>query len=104
MKATKPLRYLTPLVMAGGAAAILLAPVAAADETPAPAPLPACANVGGDQFAGPSTTECSTPGNVQLNSSPAIEDQNYLYPWNDEFFGPALAIGGWGGWGGGGRR
>jgi len=104
MKATKPLRYLTPLAVTAGAVAILLAPVAAADETAAPSPLPNCANVGGDQFAGPNTTECATPGNVLLNSSPAIEDQNYLYPWNDEFFGPALAIGGWGGWGGGGRR
>ncbi len=104
MKATNALRYLTPLVVAAGAAAILVAPVAAADETAAPAPapsLPACANVGGDQFAGGTTTECATPGNVQLNASPPIEDQNYLYPWNDEFFGPALMVGGWGG---GGRR
>jgi hypothetical protein len=88
----KALHYVAPLVVAAGAAAIL-APVAAADTTPAPAPLPQCANVGGEQFAGPTTTECETPGNVQLNSSPAIEDQNYLYPWNDDFFGPALIIG-----------
>lgn len=88
-----PLRYLAPLVAAAGATAILLAPGASADETIAPAPVPTCANVGGEQFAGPTTRECTTPGNVQLNSSPAIEDQNYLYPWNDDFFGPALVIG-----------
>ena len=87
------MKYFAPLLVAAGATAILMAPVAAADETAAPSPLPSCANVGGNQFAGPSTTECTTPGNVQLNSSPAIEDQNYLYPWNDDFFGPALVIG-----------
>ncbi|MCV7227704.1 hypothetical protein [Mycolicibacterium komossense] len=96
MKATKTLRHLTPLVVATGAAAILMAPIASADETAAPAPapsLPTCTNVGGDQFAGPSTTECATPGNVQLNSSPPLENQNFLYPWNDDIFGPALVIG-----------
>ena len=46
---------------------------------------------------GAGTTECATPGNVQLNATPP--DPTYLYPWDDEFYGPALIIGG-----GGGRR
>jgi hypothetical protein len=47
---------------------------------------------------GAGTTECATPGNVQLNATPPEPD--YPYPWDDEFWGPALIIGG----GGGGRR
>jgi hypothetical protein len=39
-------------------------------------------------------TECSTPGNIQLNASPEMPD--YPYPWDDEFYGPALLIGGFG--------
>jgi len=48
---------------------------------------------------GAGTTECATPGNVQINATPA--EPAYVYPWDDEFYGPALIIGGSGG---GGRR
>jgi hypothetical protein len=55
---------------------------------------------------GGSTTECSTPGNVQINATPS--EPTYVYPWDDEFYGPALIIapggGGGGGHGGGGRE
>lgn len=87
------LRYVTPLmVAAGAAAAILSAPAAIADTT-----LPSCTDVGGPTAMGAGTTECTSPGNVQLNATPP--EPTYMYPWDDEFYGPALIIGG-----GGGRR
>ena len=64
------LRYLIPLIGAAGAAAMFLAaPIASAQPEP---PLPTCINVGGDAVSGGSTTECATPGNVQLNATPPI--------------------------------
>jgi hypothetical protein len=39
-------------------------------------------------------TDCSTPGNVQINAAPDMPD--YPYPWDDEFYGSALLIGGYG--------
>jgi hypothetical protein len=93
------LRYLTPLIAAAGAAAAFgAAPAAIADTT-----LPACTDTGGAQALGGSTTECETPGNVQINATPA--EPTYVYPWDDEFYGSALVIGGFGGGGhGGGGR
>ena len=98
-----PLRYVTPVLAAAGAAsAILAAPTAAADPTDPT--LPSCTSVGGDEAVGTATTECATPGNVQLNATPPAPV--YPYPWDDEFYGPALIIGGgnWHGGGGGGHR
>ena len=81
--------------------AAVVAPTA--DAQPAPA-LPQCTDTGGAEALGGSTTECATPGNVQINATPAETD--YLYPWDDEFYGPALVMGGFngphGGGGGGG--
>ena len=92
----RTVRKITPLIAAAGAAtAIVAAPAAIADTT-----LPSCTDTGGAQALGGSTTECETPGNVQINATPA--EPTYLYPWDDEFYGPALIIGG-GGHGGGGR-
>ena len=91
------LRYLTPLIAAAcAAAAILAAPTAAAQPEP---PLPSCTTVGGDEATGGATTECATPGNVQLNVTPP--EPVYPYPWDDEFYGSALIIGGGHGGGGG---
>ena len=65
--------YLTAMLAAAGAtAAIALAPAAAADE-------PSCTDVG-------STTQCSTPGNVQINASPSV-DTDFTLPYWDEVFG-----------------
>ena len=92
------LRTFTPLIVAAGAvAAILSAPAALADPSDS-STLPSCTSVGGVTDMGAGTTECATPGNVQLNATPPEPD--YPYPWDDEFWGPALIIGG----GGGGRR
>ena len=58
------LRYFPPLVMAAAAAAIGLAPVAAAAPTPTQQ---TCTNLGN------STTQCQMPGNVQINDSPPVQ-------------------------------
>jgi hypothetical protein len=85
------LRYITPvLAVAGAAAAMLAAPTAGAEQD-----LPSCTSVGGDETVGTATTECATPGNVQINAT--APDPVYPYPWDDEFYGPALIIGGGGG-------
>lgn len=93
-----------PLIASAGAAALLLAPLASADPS-ADSNLPACTTTGdGSTYTGTTTTECATPGNVQINAT-VPSDPTYLYPWDDEFYGPALIIGG-GGYGphGGGVR
>jgi hypothetical protein len=94
------LRYFSPLLAAAGAAAaIVTAPAAVAQ--PGDSTLPSCTDTGGAEALGGSTTECTTPGNVQINATPA--EPTYVYPWDDEFYGPALIIGGGGGGGHGGR-
>lgn len=61
------LRYL----LAGGAVAAMLgAPAAAAQPT--------CTNTGG-------ATECTSPGNVQINDTPSV--QEFTLPYWDEAFG-----------------
>jgi len=103
------LRFITPLfAAAGAAAAILAAPAASAQPAPAPAPipgqeqpqqqqeqrpaqasgLPQCVNEGGSAAMGGSATECATPGNVQINDTPA--QQEYVGPWGDMFGGDGL--------------
>jgi hypothetical protein len=94
-------RFLTPLIAAAGvAAAILFAPAAVAQPGDS-STLPSCVDTGGAEALGGSTTECTTPGNVQINATPA--EPTYAYPWDDEFYGSALIIGpGEGPHGGGG--
>jgi hypothetical protein len=73
----RPVRYFTPLIVAvpGDSSTQL-----------------SCTDTGG------STTECTTPGDVQIDATPS--EPTYLYPWDDESYGPALIIGGGGGHGG----
>ena len=78
------LRFLAPVIAAGGvAAALAAAPLAGAQPAaPSPAPnptLPQCVDTGGAQAIGGSTTECATPGNVSINSTPA--QQEFVGPW-----------------------
>ena len=82
------LLYFTPLI---AAAAILTSPAAVADPSDT-STLPSCTSVGGVTDMGAGTTECATPGNVQLNATPPEPD--YVYPWDDEFYGSALIMGG----------
>ena len=85
-------RTFTPLIIAAGAAAAIFStPVALADPSDS-SELPSCTDVGGPTAMGAGTTECATPGNVQLDATPPEPD--YVYPWDDEFYGPALIIGG----------
>jgi hypothetical protein len=80
------LRYLTPMLFAGGAvAAILTAPMAGAQQAPG---LPQCVNTGGAEAIGGSNTECSTPGNVQIDSTPA--EPEFTGPWGDMWGEPGL--------------
>ncbi len=73
------LRYLTPLAAAAGVAvAILAAPAAFADARHR---LPQCVDTGGAEAIGGSTTECATPGNVQINATPA--EPEFDGPWGD---------------------
>ncbi|MBY0290436.1 MAG: hypothetical protein K2X52_25310 [Mycobacteriaceae bacterium] len=98
------LRIFTPLAAAAGAAiAIVVAPAASAQPAPEPAPAPApaqeqrpqassllpqCVNEGGSAALGGSSTECATPGNVQINDTPA--QQEYVGPWGDMWGEPGL--------------
>jgi hypothetical protein len=91
-------RYFTPLIVAAGTAAAIVSAPAAVAQPDDSSTLPSCTDVGGATDMGAGTTECATPGNVQLNATPP--EPVYPYPWDDEFYGSALLIGG----GGGGRR
>ena len=86
-------RYLIGLIAsAGAAAAVVVAPVASADPSDEVSNLPTCTTTDdGSTYTGTTATECATPGNVQITA--AAPDPVYLYPWNDEFYGPALIIG-----------
>jgi hypothetical protein len=104
------MRYLIGLIAStGAAAAVVVAPIASADPNEV-SNEPACTTAGGGGTTGTGLTTCQTPGNVQI-SAEAPDVPTYLYPWNDEFYGPALIIGddgprggGGGGGGGGGHR
>ena len=91
------IRGLTTLFAGLCVGAALTAPMAGAQTGSG---LPQCTDTGGADALGGSTTECATPGNVQINATPAEPD--YLYPWDDEFYGPALVMGGFNGYHGGG--
>ncbi len=69
------MRYVTPVLLAGAAAtAILMAPAASAEP---------CQVTGqGGGYEGGSTTVCSSPGNVQIDSRPSV----YAQPWYGETY------------------
>jgi len=88
-------RYLIGLIAsAGAAAAVVVAPAAAADPTEV-SNQPACTSTGQVGETGTSTTECQTPGNVEISAA-APDVPTWSYPWDDDFYGPALVIGGGG--------
>ena len=96
-------RHLIPLIASAGAA-LLFAPLASADPSDEVSNLPTCTTTGdGGTYTGTTTTECDSPGNVQINA--AAPEPDYPYPWDDEFYGPALIMGpNVGPHGGGGHR
>ncbi|WP_197373066.1 hypothetical protein [Mycolicibacterium baixiangningiae] len=74
---------LAPVALAVGiGAAVLMAPSASAQ--------PNCVTTGETGIGG-TTTQCSSPGNTQIVTSPG--QTNFLYPWNDYYYGPALVMG-----------
>jgi len=83
-------------LLAGGigtAAALLGAPIAAADEDGGGGPsnplLPGCETTGGSAVIGGQTTDCASPGNSQITATP--NDLGSIASEADE---------GWGGFGG----
>lgn len=101
-------RHLVTLLAAGGiglATATLTAAGAAAEPGQQ-----SCQTTPGGTYTGTGETECQSPGNVQIDATAPAPV--YPYPWDDEFYGSALIIGGpWGphgggtaGGGGGGHR
>jgi hypothetical protein len=96
------LRYFAPIIASAAAFAALAAtPIAGAQTNPS---LPQCIGTGGAAVEGQTTTECSSPGNVEINSTPMEAEDPY--PYDDAFYGPTLIFGGGGvgphGGGGGG--
>jgi hypothetical protein len=82
----RTLLNLTPLAVAAGAvAAILAAPAAVAEPEPT---LPDCVDTGGAEAIGGSTTECATPGNVSIDATPAQPE--FVGPWGDMWGGEGL--------------
>lgn len=72
---------LAGLLLTGGAAvAIAAAPLAAADPG-----LPQCVETGGSSTEGGQTTECATPGNVEIDSTPPQPSYG-MFPWDDDYF------------------
>jgi hypothetical protein len=86
--------YSTPLMVAAGAAAAMFYAPVAVGQPDDDSTLPACTDAGGIDAMGGSTTECSSPGNVQIDATPPAS--TYMNPWDDEFYGPALILGGGG--------
>ena len=70
-------------VAATGALTVVLSPAAVADTTLIAPTVPSCVDTGGSAVLGGQTTECATPGNVQLDSTPQV------YPGEDadQFWG-----------------
>jgi hypothetical protein len=83
------LRYPTTLL---AAAAVMAAPLVPAASAQTDSTLPQCVGTGPSDDEGGSATECSSPGNVQIVDTPA--QTQFLYPWADDYYGPALMIGG----------
>jgi len=69
------------LAAAGAAAAIAGAPIAGAQDQ-----LPKCEDLGGASALGETSTECATPGNVQVVDTPTDIAQE---DWGD-MWGPGL--------------
>lgn len=73
---------LAGLLLAGGVSlALATGPTAAAD----PSLLPQCVNTGGSAALGGSDTECETPGNAEIDATPAMPQVEG--PWGDMWGG-----------------
>jgi hypothetical protein len=82
------IRYFAPLMAAAATAAIFTAPAALADSTTT-----SC-----NYLNGALDTQCSSPGNTQINDAPPVVQYGPQYPYWEGGF-----IGGFGGFHGGHR-
>ena len=79
------LRFVVPMIFAAGVGvAVAAAPTAAAEPNPNPL-LPQCEVAGGSAVIGGQTTDCASPGNVQIDATPPVPSYG-MFPWDDEFF------------------
>ena len=92
------LRYSAPLIVAAGAAAAILSAPAAVAQPGDSSTLPACTDTGGAEAIG--GWHHRMRHTRQRPNQRHAGRTNYPYPWDDEFYGPALIIGGGGGHGG----
>jgi hypothetical protein len=69
---------------AGVGIAVAAAPTAAAEPNQNPL-LPQCEVTGGSAVIGGQTTDCASPGNVQIDATPPVPGYG-MFPWDDEFF------------------
>jgi hypothetical protein len=77
------LRFVVPMIFAAGVGvAVAAAPTAAAEPNPL---LPQCEVTGGSSVEGGQTTDCASPGNVQIDATPP-EPSYGMFPWDDEYF------------------
>ena len=74
------LSALAVLVAGGVSAVIAAAPIATADPL-----LPSCEDTGGSAVIGGQTTECATPGNVEIDATPPVPNYG-MFPWDDDFW------------------
>jgi hypothetical protein len=78
-------RFVVPMIFAAGVGiGVAVAPIAAADPNPNPL-LPQCEVTGGSAVIGGQTTDCASPGNVQIDATPPVPGYG-MFPWDDEFF------------------
>ncbi|HET7742805.1 MULTISPECIES: hypothetical protein [unclassified Mycolicibacterium] len=78
------LRFVVPMIFAAGVGVAVAAAPTAAAEPPNPL-LPQCEVTGGSSVEGGQTTDCASPGNVQIDATPP-EPGYGMFPWDDEFF------------------
>ena len=74
------------LLLVAGSMAAAGSAVAGADTTLITTPPQAVRRFPGSSVIGGDTTECESPGNVQLDATPEVPD--YPYPWADGSMGP----------------
>jgi hypothetical protein len=80
---TIKLRYITPLLAAAGAAAaIVAAPMAMADSTTTATTAQSCSYLNGNL-----DTQCSSPGNTQINDSLPFVPYTPQYPYFEGGYG-----------------
>lgn len=98
------LSYITPLLVAGAAAAAIAAAPAAIAASANPAPVqPACTNAVCPDRHTSLAPNAQPPGNVEVNDSPGPVQYwpQYPYWWGENFGGDVIGGFGHGGFGGG---